>query len=95
MLISTKPKQKVLRDRTESLMLKIRDSELEVVQTTKYLRVQIDSTLDWNEHVKTVSSKVSRAISFLKHAKSFLPEETLGTMYTGILEPHIHLCRSV
>ena len=46
MLISAKPKQKVLRDRSESLRLKIRNGELEVVQKTKYLGVQIDNTLD-------------------------------------------------
>ena len=95
MLISTKPKHKVLGDRSESLKLKIRDSELEVVQKTKYLGVQIDNSLDWKEQIKTVSSKVSRAIGFLKHAKSYLPEETLRTMYTGIVEPHLRYCCSV
>ena len=58
----------------ESLKLKIRNDELEVVQKTKYLGVQIDNKLDWKEHIKTVSSKVSGAIGFLKHAKSFLSE---------------------
>ena len=64
-------------------------------QITKYLGLQIDNSLDWKEHVKTVSSKVSRAIGFLKHAKSSLPEETLRTMYTGIVEPHFRYCCSV
>ena len=79
MLISTKPKQKALRERSESLKLRIPESELEVVQKTKYLGVQIDNSLDWKEPVKTVSSKVSRAIGFSKHAKSSLPEESLRT----------------
>ena len=65
------------------------------MQKTKYLGVQIDNKLYWKEHIKTVSSKVSRAIGFLKHAKSFLPEKTLRTMYTGIVEPHFHYCCSV
>ena len=95
MLISTKPKHKALKNKRESLKLNIRDNELEVVQKTKYLGLQIDNSLDWKEHVKTVSSKVSRAIGFLKHAKSFLPEETLRTMYTGIVEPHFRYCCSV
>ena len=95
MLISTKPKHKALKNKSESLKLNIRDNELEVVQKTKYLGLQIDNSLDWKEHVKTVSSKVSRAIGYLKHAKSFLPEETLRTMYTGIVEPHFRYCCSV
>ena len=95
MLISTKPKHKTLMNQGESLKLKIRNDELEVVQKTKYLGVQIDNKLDWKEHIKTVSSEVSRAIGFLKHAKSFLPEKTLRTMYTGIVEPHFRYCCSV
>ena len=57
--------------------------------------VQIDNSLDWKEHIKSVSSKISRAIGFLKHAKSFLPLETLKILYTGIVEPHFRYCCSV
>ena len=85
MLISTKPKQKTLENQGKSLKLKIRNNDLEAVQKSKYLGVQIDNTLDWKEHIQTVSSKVSRGVGVLKHAKSFLPEETLKTMYTGIV----------
>ena len=42
MLISTKPKHKTLKNQGESLELKIRNDELDVVQKTKYLGVQID-----------------------------------------------------
>ena len=87
MLISTKPEHKTLKNQSESFKLKIRDNELEAVQKSKYLDVQIDNTLDWKEH-KKLSSKVSKGIRPLKHPKSFLPEETLRTMYIGIVEPH-------
>ena len=88
MLISTNQKQKSLRSRNEALNLKIRDNELEVVQKTKYLGVQIDCCLNWKEQIKAVSTKVSRAIDFLRHAKSFLPQASLKILYTGIVEPH-------
>ena len=90
LLISTKPKHESLKNQDESLKLKIQNNELDVVQKTKYLGIQIDNTLDWKEHTKTISSKVSRGIGFLKHAKSFLPKETLKAMYTSIVEPHFH-----
>ena len=44
---------------------------------------------------QSVSTKVSRAIGFLKHAKTFLRQETLKTLYTGIVEPHFRYCCSV
>ena len=95
MLVSTKQKHNLLKNRNEHLELKIRDNELEVVQKTKYLGVQIDNSLNWKEHIKTVSTKVSRAIGFLKHAKTFLLQETLKILYTGIVEPHFRYCCSV
>ena len=75
--------------------LKIRDNELDVVQKTKYLGVQIDCSLDWKEQIKAVSTKVSRVIGFLRHAKSFLPIASLKTLYTGIVELHFRYCCSV
>ena len=95
LLISTKPKHKSLKNQDESLRLKIQNNELDIVQKTKYLGIQIDNTLDWKEHTKTISSQVSRGIGFLKHAKSFLPKETLKTMYTSIVEPNFRYCCSV
>ena len=95
MLISTKQKSSSLRSRNEALELKIREIELEVVQKTKYLGVQIDCYLDCKEQIKAVSTKVCRAIGFLRHAKSFLPMASLKTLYTGIVEPHFRYCCSV
>ena len=88
MLISTKQKLKSLKSRNEALDLKIRDNELEVVQKTKYLGVQIDCCLNWKEQINAVSTKVSKATGFLRHAKSFMPQASLKTLYTGIVEPH-------
>ena len=95
MLISIKQKHNALKNRNEALELKIRDNELEVVQKTKNLGLQIDYSLDWKEQIKAVSTMVSRAIGFLRHAKSFLPMESLKTLYTGIVAPHFRYCCSV
>ena len=66
----------------------MRNKELEVIQKNKHLGVVIDNSLNWKEHIKSASAKVSKAIGFLRHAKAFLPQETLKTLYTGIVEPH-------
>ena len=44
LLISTKPKHKSLKNQDESLKLKIQNNELDIVQKTKYLGIQIDNT---------------------------------------------------
>ena len=95
MLLSTKQKHNILRGQSEDLVLKIRDNELEVVKKTKYLGVQIDCSLDWNEQIKAISRMVSRALGFLRHARSFLSKETLLTFYKEIVEFHFRYCCSV
>ena len=95
MLISTKQKHKILKNRDEDLKLKIRNKELEVIKQTKYLGMAIDNSLNWKEHIKTVSTKVSKAVGFLRRSKTFLPQETLKTLYKGIVEPHFRYCCSV
>ena len=77
-----------------SSYLKIHNKELEVIQKTKYLGVEIDNSVNSKEHIKRVLAKVSRAIGFLRHAKTFLPQETLKPLYKGIVEPHFRYFRS-
>ena len=95
MLITTKQKRNILKSIDQNLELSIRGKELDIAQKTKYLGVQIDCSLDWKEQMKAISAKVSRAIGSLKHAKKFLPRETLENLYTGIVEPHFRYCCSV
>ena len=59
----------------KSLTLKLR---------VKYLGVQIDQNLEWKEHIKYVSSKVARAIGFLKYTKHFIPRNCLNKLYRSM-----------
>ena len=48
-----------------------------MVQNGKYLGVHVDNSLEWKEQLKVISSRVSKAVGHLKHAKNFLPESSL------------------
>ena len=95
MLICTKPKHQSLKTAGDNLCLNIRGKDLDVVQKVKYLGLQVDNSLDWKEQIKLISSKVSKAIGLLKHAKNFLPEFSLKSQYFSIVEPHFRYCCSV
>ena len=95
MVISTKQKERCLAKTNEELSLVIQEERIDTVLAAKYLGIQVDRNLNWKGHIKALCSKVSRAIGFLKHAKSFLPHATLKTLYTGIIEPHFRFCCSV
>ena len=57
------------------------------VENTKYLGVQVDNSLDRKEHIKSVSTKVSRAVGLLMYAKRFLPQNSLKTLTLASLNP--------
>ena len=95
MVILTKEKERCLAKTNEELSLVIQEERIDDVLAAKYLGIQVDRNLNWKGRIKALSSKVSRAIGFLKHAKSFLPHATLKTLYTGIIEPHFRFCCSV
>ena len=61
----------------------------------QYLGVQFDCSLNWREQIKAVSAKVFRVAGFLKHAKSFVRQETLQTLYRGIVESYFRYSCSV
>ena len=54
--------------------MKIKGTELDTVIRSRCLGINIDTSLDWKEHLKIISSKVSRVIGFLKHARNFIPK---------------------
>ena len=56
--------QKVADKKVDPPSFSIGDFFIELVKDVKYLGVQIDSKLDWNQHIKFLCSNVSRAIGF-------------------------------
>ena len=73
----------------------ISGEQIEQKPSVKYLGVHIDNKLKWKDHIKAVASKVTRAISMIRHAKKFLPKHTLKVLYQGLVEPHFRFCCSV
>ena len=61
---STKPKLKALKSKNEFLRIKILLDELEVVQKTKSLCVQIDYSLDLKEHIKSLRLRFQKQLGF-------------------------------
>ena len=96
MVVGSRPKLKRLAEEVSGQpSFFINGTQIETIRRIKYLGVQLDCHLVWDEHVKCMRTKVSRALGFLKYAKKFLPQDTLSKMYRGIVEPHFRYCCSV
>ena len=77
----------MLSNAVEKWHLKIRANEVDIVNKTEYLSVHVNNRLGRKEHTKAVSTKVSRAIGFIKRAKQIHPLASLKTLYSSITEP--------
>ena len=96
MVVGSRPKLKRIADEVSGQpSFFINGTQIETVERTKYLGVQLDCHLVWDEHVKCMRSEVSRALGVLKYAKKLLQQNTLSKMYRGIVEPHFRYCCSV
>ena len=64
MLVSTRQKHNILQSGNKDLDLKIRQNELEIIQKTKYLGVQIDNSLNWKEHMKPLQRTMKALVGW-------------------------------
>ena len=95
MLIGTKT---ALQDKSSGEILETEFKIIEEINEqktcVKYLVIQIDNQLKWEEHVASVSLKVSRAIEVITYTKIFRPTETLKLLFRRLVEPRLRLCCS-
>ena len=63
------------------------DVELEWVNYNKYLGVYIDNKLNFNNHLKCVSSKLSKLNGIIYSISNFTPRNTLLNIYFSLVYP--------
>ena len=69
-LVIFSPKRKQI---TKHLNFRISGQKIEISTRVKYLGIQIDQHLNWNEHIKNIIPKLSRAISELFKIRHYEP----------------------
>ena len=65
------------------------------VTSTKSLGVHIDQTLPWKVHVENLCKKIASGIGALKRVRTFVPHETLRSIFISLVQPHLDYCNSV
>ena len=74
--------------------LMIEGTPITHVTSTKSLGVHIDQTLSWNVHVENLCKKIASGIGALKRVRSFVPHETLRSIFMSSVQPHFDYCNS-
>ena len=65
------------------------DSVVNKVSCQKHLGLLLDHKLDFNEHLKIVTSKVSKGVGLLRKLNRILPRSSLLTIYKSFVRPHL------
>ena len=66
---------------TCTINVQIGQHKIKQVKFTKFLGIIIDDCLNWKEHVKDISCKISKAIGVLNRLQIILPLQILVNLY--------------
>ena len=70
--------------------LHIDNKEIERVDSFLFLGLQIN--LNWNNHIHSISFKVSKIAGILHKLKNEFPTSILKSIYNTIILPHLNYC---
>jgi hypothetical protein len=76
----------------DTVDIKIGDTPLEIVNTTKFLGVILDNNLNWKQHITHISKKIAKSIGIISIAKKTLNQKTLLQLYFSFLYPYLTYC---
>jgi hypothetical protein len=70
-------------------------ADIKRVKQAKTLGIVIDEKLLWQKQIDEITTKVSRGIGMIRRMKTYVPEETLKTVYSALIKPHFDYCNLV
>ena len=72
--------------------IRINGSQINQVDKAKFLGIIIDNKLNWSEHIKYTTKKISKGIGIIIKARKLFNQDTLLTLYNTMVLPFISYC---
>ena len=82
-----RPKGKTI---TKHLNFRISGERIKTSTTVKYLGVLLHEHLNWQPHIDSLVTKLSRAAGLLSKIRYYVPKFLLRTIYFSIFNSHSH-----
>ena len=92
MLIGSRQKLQTLANPPKPI---INGTPIKQVTTAKSLGVLIDNNLNWSSHIDKLTKKLASGIGAIKRVRHLVPQATLHTMYSTLVQPHFDYCNVV
>ena len=75
--------------------IRIGESRIDRVKTTKSLGLMIDESLIWNAQVDRITGKVNSGLGILRRLRDIVDYQTLIVIYLSIIQPHFDYCSQI
>ena len=75
----------IISNQKNSIDIRIRDSILTKVSTVKFLGVTLDDNLTFNDHVKIVTTKISKSVGVMRRLHCQLPADVMVKLYYSLV----------
>ena len=85
----------VPRKETQTLTLKIDNTNIEQVDEFNFLGLTLDANLTWKKHVNKIANKCSKTTGVLNKLKHILPLDIKTLLYNSLILSHINYCITV
>ena len=79
----------IISNNKNAIDIKIRDSILTKVSTVKFLGLTLDENLTFNDHVKNVTTKISKSVGALRRLHCQLPADVMVKLYYSLVYSHL------
>ena len=66
------------------------DKSVQQVSSQKHLGLVLGTSLTFDEHIRTITSKISKFIGLLQELNNRLPRSSLISIYKSFLWPYLH-----
>ena len=78
-----------------SLIFKINDSPIDLVNYTKFSCIQLDRDLNFSSHARYISVKLAKVVGIFNRIHVFIPQSSLINLYYSLFYPHLIYCIQV
>ena len=75
--------------------LRINDVNFERVEATKFLGVVIDESLNWNNHISLVKSKLAKVASVIYKVSHYIDKSSRYTLYCSLFLRYMMYCSEI
>ena len=81
--------------KTSNITVCINDTTIEMVYVNTFLGVLIDHKLKWKQHIKMITSKLSKTIAIMNRTKYILDKNARLILYYSLFLPYMSYCCEV